>query len=261
LGAREFDLLSDSDVVFVCDEDCPQEEMLRVAAQVMDALTAYTLDGTVFSVDARLRPHGREGELIVTPTQLAAYFQDEAKPWEALTYLKLRHVAGDVEVGNRALEAVRKGIAEIATRPGFDSELQDVRIKLERSETAANFKTGAGGIYDFDYLAGSLQARHQLWLAGNVLERLNLLHKHGLLEAAEYDQLTQGALFLRTLEHLVRLVTGRARKWLPVAEHPHRALQKLLWRVLRADDSFDLEMRLSEVLRQTRAIYRQCGMR
>jgi glutamate-ammonia-ligase adenylyltransferase len=259
LGAREFDLLSDADVLFVCDEGCAQEEMRRVAAQVMDALTAYTQDGTVFSVDARLRPHGREGELIVTPTQLAAYFQDEAKPWEALTYLKLRHVAGDGEVGNRALEAVRKGIAEIATRPGFDSELQDVRIRLERSETTASFKTGAGGIYDLDYLAGSLQSRHQLWLAGNLRERLNLLHEHGLLDAAEYDRLTQSALFLRTLEHLVRIVTGRARKWLPVAEHPHRALQKLLWRVLRADDSFDLEMRLSEVLRQTRAIYRQRG--
>ncbi|MFZ0911865.1 MAG: hypothetical protein WBQ76_16705 [Candidatus Korobacteraceae bacterium] len=259
LGAREFDLLSDADVLFVCDEDRAQEEMRRVAAQVMDALAAYTLDGTVFSVDARLRPHGREGELIITPTQLAAYFQDEAKPWEALTYLKLRHIAGDLEVGNHALEAVRKEIAEIATRPGFDSKLQDVRIRLERSDTAANFKTGPGGSYDLDYLAGSLQARHQLWLAGNLRERLDLLHEHGLLDPAEYDQLTQSALFLRTLEHLVRLVTGRARKWLPVAEHPHRALQKLLWRVLRADDSFDPEMRLSEILRQTRAIYRQRG--
>ena len=260
LGAREFDLLSDADVLFVCDEACGQEEMRRVAAQMMDALTAYTLDGTVFPVDARLRPHGREGELIVTPSQLAAYFHDEAKPWEALTYLKLRHVAGDGEVGSRALQAVRKEIAEIATRADFDSELQDVRIRLERSDAAANFKTGAGGIYDLDYLAGALQARHHLWLAGNLRERLDRLHEHGLLDAGQWDQLKQSALFLRTLEHLVRLVTGRARKWLPVAEHPHRALQKLLWRVLRAENSFDLEMRLAEVLRQTRAIYRQCGM-
>jgi [glutamine synthetase] adenylyltransferase / [glutamine synthetase]-adenylyl-L-tyrosine phosphorylase len=260
LGAREFDLLSDADVLFVCDESCAQEEMRLIAAQVMDALTAYTLDGTVFSVDARLRPHGREGELIVTPTQLAAYFQDEAKPWEALTYLKLRHVAGDGEVGNRALAAVHHGIAGIAARPDFHSELQDVRLRLERSETTANFKTGPGGIYDLDYLAGSLQARNQLWLAGNLRERLNLLREHGLLNAGEGDQLTQSALFLRTVEHLVRLVTGRARKWLPVADHPHRAVQKLMWRLLRAEDSFDAEMRLAEVLRQTRAIYRQCGM-
>jgi len=50
-------------------------------------------------------------------------------------------------------------------------------------------------------------------------------------------------------------VTGRSRKWLPVAEHPRRAVQKLLWRVLSGEDSFDPEMRLAEVMRQTREIY------
>ncbi len=71
------------------------------------------------------------------------------------------------------------------------------------------------------------------------------------------ERLEDSALFLRTLEHLVRLVTGRARKWLPVAEHPRRSVQKLLWRVLGAEEGFDPEMRLAEVLRQTREIYLQ----
>ena len=258
LGAREFDLLSDADVLFVCDERAAageSEGMRRVAEHLMEALTAYTRDGTVFPVDARLRPHGREGELIVTPTQLAVYFRDEAKPWEALTYLKLRYVAGASEVADRALQSVRKGIAEIAARPGFGPELNEVRTRLERSESAPNLKTGPGGIYDLDYLAGSLQARHQLWLAGNLPDRLRLLREHGLLPLSGVERLSENARFLRTLEHLVRLVTGRTRKWLPVAEHPHRSVQKLLWHVLGAEDSFDPEMRLKEVLRQTREIY------
>jgi glutamine synthetase adenylyltransferase len=82
-----------------------------------------------------------------------------------------------------------------------------------------------------------------------------LLHEHGLLKTPDYDRLAESALFLRTLEHLVRLVTGRARKWLPVAEHPHRSVQKLLWRVLGVEGSFDPEMRLADVLKQTREIY------
>src|SRR5208283_3172640 len=147
LGAREFDLLSDADVLFVCDERAAageSEGMRRVAEHLMEALTAYTRDGTVFPVDARLRPHGREGELIVTPTQLATYFEDEANPWEALTYLKLRKVAGDGEVADRALRMVRGGIAAIATSPDFAPELNEVRAKLERSESGSNFKTGPG---------------------------------------------------------------------------------------------------------------------
>ena len=46
--------------------------------------------------------------------------------------------------------------------------------------------------------------------------------------------LADSAVFLRTVEHVVRLVTGRARKWLPVAEHPRRAVHKLLWGTLGA---------------------------
>ena len=255
LGAREFDLLSDADVLFVCDECCNNQEMRRAAERVMESLTAYTRDGTVFPVDTRLRPHGREGELIVTPAQLAGYFEGEAKPWEALTYLKLRRVAGDGEVAERTLQAAREGIPQIAARPNFGRELGDVRTKVECNETGPNFKSGPGGIYDLDYLAGSLQARHRLWPTGNVLDRLQLLREHTLLTPSEAECLSEGALFLRTLEHVVRLVTGLARKWLPVAAHPHRSVQKLLWRVLGAQDSFDPEVRLKEVMRQTREIY------
>ncbi len=57
----------------------------------------------------------------------------------------------------------------------------------------------------------------------------------------------ESARFLRTVEHVVRLVSGRARKWLPVAEHPRRCVQKLLWSMLGTSDSFDPEMRLADV--------------
>jgi glutamate-ammonia-ligase adenylyltransferase len=256
LGAREFDVLSDGDVLFVCDEHHHGEETARVAGRFMEALTAYTRDGTVFPVDTRLRPHGREGELVVTPSQLAAYFRDEAKPWEALTYLKLRYVAGDVEVADRALKAVQAGIWEMAKRPEFDAELAEVRERLEKNEGSQNFKTGPGGVYDIDYLAGSLQAKHQVWPAGNLRHRLLALCDRGLLEGEECRFLVEGADFLRTLEHVLRLVDGRSRKWLPVASHSRRAVQKLLWKMLGGDDSFDPEMRLAEVMRGIRGIYR-----
>ena len=255
LGAREFDLLSDADVLFVCDDHCDRDRMRRVAERLMEVLTAYTRDGTVFSVDPRLRPHGREGEIVVAPAQLEGYFRDEAKPWEALTYLKLRYVAGDQELAARSLQVVQHGIADLAGRAEFLADLTEVRSRLEHSENTASLKTGPGGVYDLDYVAGWLQARHQLWLAGNLAARLELLRDRGLVSKEEYGGLAESARFLRTLEHVIRLVTGRARKWLPVAEHPRRAVQKLLWRMLGADDSFDPEMRLLEVMRQTREIY------
>ena len=134
-------------------------------------------------------------------------------------------------------------------------QLVEVRTRLERSESAQNFKTAPGGSYDIDYLCGVLQARHGIWSADNLVQRLAALQHAGLLPADVALQLTANSRFLRTLEHIVRLVSGRARKWLPVAEHPRRAVQKLLWRMLGAADSFDAEMRLAEVMRQTRELY------
>ena len=71
---------------------------------MMHALSAYTRDGTVFSLDARLRPRGGEGELLSNPTQLTAYFEHEAQPWEALMYTKMRFLAGSQTLGERALQ-------------------------------------------------------------------------------------------------------------------------------------------------------------
>jgi glutamate-ammonia-ligase adenylyltransferase len=209
----------------------------------------------VFPIDARLRPHGREGELIVTLAQLESYFRDEAKPWEALTYMKLRHVAGDPILANQAITTVRAGIAGLATRAEFDGELSEVRTRLERSESPQNLKTGAGGSYDIDYLTGMLQAKHQLWFTGNLCERLQVLCERGLLPEPQAQALGESAHFLRTVEHLVRLVSARPRKWLPVADHPRRCVQKLLWSILGTNDSFDPEMRLAELMRKTRSIF------
>ena len=98
-GRREFDLLSDADLLFVCDEKQDRQELTRAAEELIQALSSYTQEGLVFPVDTRLRPRGDEGELLVTPAHLQAYFASEAQPWEALVYTKLRLVAGDTELG------------------------------------------------------------------------------------------------------------------------------------------------------------------
>ena len=157
-----------------------------------------------------------------------SYFEQGAKPWEALTYLKLRFVAGDRTLADRAVEASRRGIERLAAQPHFEAELQEMRARIEEREASPSLKSGAGGTYDLDYLTGALQARHRVWLAGNLRDRLRLLQNHGLFEVEEYAILTQAAIFLRTIEHIVRLVTGSSGKWLPVSEHAHRSVQKLL---------------------------------
>ena len=256
LGSREFDLLSDADVLFVADEATNLDDARRAAERTMESLTAYTRDGTVFPVDARLRPHGREGELVTTPARLARYFSGEARPWEAVSYLRLRFVAGDSAVGALALASVREGIAAMAERSEFEGELADMRSRLQLSDPAPNFESGPGGIYDLDFLTGRLHAKLRIWGAGNLSERVRLLRERGALEENEFAELAGGAEFLRHLEHTVRLVTGRPGKWLPSAEHARASVAKLMTgSPAGSPKDKDVQARVTEILRQTRAIY------
>ena len=56
LGTNEFDLGSDADLLFLRSSEDDPIAAKRLAEQVVNILAAYTQEGTVFAVDARLRP-------------------------------------------------------------------------------------------------------------------------------------------------------------------------------------------------------------
>src|SRR5207244_8173557 len=134
LGSGEFDLLSDADVLFVCGEDHDRESLTKAAEQMMQALSAYTRDGMAFPVDARLRPRGGEGELLVTPTQLASYFEQEAQPWESLMYTKLRFLIGDRNLAGRTMQALPVLFQRFAADDNFFPAVREMRSKLESAD-------------------------------------------------------------------------------------------------------------------------------
>jgi [glutamine synthetase] adenylyltransferase / [glutamine synthetase]-adenylyl-L-tyrosine phosphorylase len=252
LGSREFDVLSDADLLFVADDSADLDECRRAAQRAMEFLAAYTREGSVFPVDARLRPHGSVGDLVTTPLRLTAYFSTEAKPWEAISYLRMRLVAGDEQVGQQALQWVRDGSLAAAGQPEFFEKLRAMRLRLESSDVVPSFKTGVGGIYDIDFLAGRMQVERGLWSYGNLTDRIGLLQQHGLIGSDDAQELSVNARFLRTLEHFVRLVTGRPDKRLPAGEHARAVIAKLMG----TDSSGEtgLAATLAVVLRRNREI-------
>lgn len=234
LGTSEFDIASDADLLFVRGERTDKQEATRAAEQIVEALAAYTREGTLFAVDSRLRPHGTEGELVITPAQLREYFAAEAQPWEALTYTKLREVAGAAEAAGDALLAVRDAGARFAADGGFGAAVREMRARLEKSEAGEeNFKTIPGGFYDIDFIASYLLVRHG-WEAprGNIRDTLRRLAEAGQLSDADCATLEHAAELKRTLEHVIRLVTGRARKSLPATEHARQTTEHLTQKIL-----------------------------
>lgn len=256
LGTSEFDIASDADLLFLRSSDTDAEAARTLAEKLIHALAAYTREGSMFPVDTRLRPHGNEGELVTTPAQLERYLADEAQPWEALTYTKLRFVAGREELGPPVLAMAERRILELASRAGFPEAVAVMRTRLEKSNRYAHsFKLARGGFYDVDFIASFLMLRSGSLHPGNTLARLEHLRRSGVMQRADFEDLSDATMLYRTADHLIRLVTGRARPELPEAEHARAVVQDLVHNVLRQKEPGDVQQRLNVTAEKVRSIF------
>ena len=259
LGTGELDLLSDADVLFISGEEHDRISLTKSAEQLMHSLSAYTRDGMVFPVDARLRPRGGEGDLLVTPSQLATYFEQEAQAWEALMYTKLRLLAGSQLQGERAASSLKILYERFAADDGFAQLVREMRTKLETIDAPEkSFKSSPGATYDIEFITSFLMVKHRVSdKRGGLRDRLWRCVACGLLEKSEAATLDHAAELLRTVEHVSRLVVGRAGKWLPPTEHGRQVTQRLTEQILRREFPDGLENELERTFRKVRTIYDQ----
>jgi glutamate-ammonia-ligase adenylyltransferase len=256
LGTEEFDIASDADLLFVRPPEADEEKARLDAERLVHALSLYTKDGTIFAVDARLRPHGGAGDLVATSAQVERYLAEEALAWEALTYTKLRFVAGRKDVAVPVLAAAWRKIVEIAAGPAFPPAMTEMRVRLEKSNRyARSFKLARGGFYDIDFIASYLMLRKASPIQGNTLDRLQHLRQLDAIDEPTFAELMQAALLYRTADHVIRLVTGRARPELPEAQHARAAVEKLVNRILAREENNDLQGELEQTAKRVRTIF------
>jgi glutamine synthetase adenylyltransferase len=208
-------------------------------------------------VDTRLRPYGAEGELATTPEELERYLAHDARPWEALTYTKQSFVAGDSLISARVLTSVWHQIIKLAARPGFSTAVRQMRERLERTNRYPHsFKQARGGFYDIDFLTSYLMLREASLTDGNTLNRLRHVNSIGAPQETEFVELERATLLYRTVDHVIRLVTGKPRPELPDAEHSRAAVEELVAKTFGRART-DLQSELNETAERVRRIFEQ----
>jgi glutamate-ammonia-ligase adenylyltransferase len=215
---------SDADLIFVVDEKLSAEERepwRRLAERFVQLVSSHTQEGLLFPVDTRLRPRGAEGELLQSAAYLREYFSTDALGWEALAFLKARAVAGNLSLAGAAIRQTQKVIAErFRDATELARQLAHTRKLLEKAKDAARpkgeFKKVAGGYYDIEYMVGFLfLTRGIAPAAGHVLRQIAALESAGALDTAGARTLREAALLYRSIDHAIRMVTGRAANRLP----------------------------------------------
>ncbi|AJP01737.1 glutamate-ammonia-ligase adenylyltransferase [Streptomyces cyaneogriseus subsp. noncyanogenus] len=241
-GGHELNYVSDVDVVFVgeaadgADEDKALRAATRLASHMMRICSETTVEGSIWPVDANLRPEGRNGPLVRTLSSHVAYYQRWAKTWEFQALLKARPVAGDQELGAAYLAAVEPLVWQAAERENFVADVQKMRRRVVENIPAAEvdrqLKLGPGGLRDVEFAVQLLQLVHGRADASlrsrTTLDALKALAEGGYVGRADAARLDEAYRFLRAMEHRIQLHRLRRTHLVPEDEADLRRLGRSL---------------------------------
>ncbi|MFM7145355.1 MAG: bifunctional glutamine-synthetase adenylyltransferase/deadenyltransferase, partial [Actinomycetales bacterium] len=190
-GGRELNYVSDVDVLFVAasqdDDEATLSTATSLASGLIRACGQTTAEGSIWQVDAALRPEGKQGALVRTLASHVGYYERWAKTWEFQALLKARPSAGDLELGRAYVDAIAPMVWQAAARPGFVADVQAMRRRVEAhiptKVATREIKLGAGGLRDVEFSVQLLQLVHGrddvLLRSGNTLAALEALATWG----------------------------------------------------------------------------------
>ncbi|MGW5302561.1 bifunctional [glutamine synthetase] adenylyltransferase/[glutamine synthetase]-adenylyl-L-tyrosine phosphorylase [Streptomyces griseoluteus] len=241
-GGHELNYVSDVDVIFVAEptQGTDETKALRaatgLASHMMRICSETTVEGSIWPVDANLRPEGRNGPLVRTLSSHLAYYQRWAKTWEFQALLKARPVAGDKELGEAYTDALTPMVWQAADRENFVSDVQKMRRRVVENippaEIDRELKLGPGGLRDVEFAVQLLQLVHgrtdQALRSGTTLKALQALAKGGYVGREDAARLDEAYRFLRELEHRIQLFQLRRTHLVPEAEEDLRRLGRSL---------------------------------
>ncbi len=241
-GGRELNYVSDVDVLFVAEPVSgePEAPALKTATQLASATmricSAHTAEGTLWPVDAALRPEGKSGPLVRTLDSHLAYYQRWAKTWEFQALLKARAVAGDAELGEEYAAKTRELVWSAADREGFVGDVQAMRRRVVDHIPAADadrqLKLGPGGLRDVEFAVQLLQLVHgrsdESVRGGTTLVALEQLTGSGYVGRTDGAVMADAYRFLRSMEHRIQLYRLRRTHSVPEDDDDLRRLGRSL---------------------------------
>ncbi len=244
-GAREVNYLSDVDVLFVAEPAldqgqpvCAPQEAVQIgadlAARMTNICSSYTAAGTIWEVDANLRPEGAAGPLVRSLAGMRAYYTTWASNWEFQAMLKARAMAGDLELAQQFVDLVTPLVWQAAGNAGFVAEAQAMRARvvalIPPGEAGRDIKLSSGGLRDTEFSVQMLQLVHgrsdERLRVAPTLAALGQLVAHGYVGRADGAELDQAYRRQRLLEHRLQLFNLRRTHLMPTDDKALRRLAR-----------------------------------
>ena len=241
LGARELNVSSDIDLIYVYEEDAltdgvkpvsAQEYFGQVARRMYALIGDVTDDGFVFRVDLALRPNGNSGPPVVSLAMLEEYFLVQGREWERFAWLKSRVVAPRCAVSSGRALALRSLVTPFVYRRYLDygvfEGLRTLHHKIReeaqrraagRPERANDVKLSRGGIREIEFIVQLLLVvrggQFPEIRTRSTLKALDKLVAAGLMKPETGTRLREAYVLLRRIEHRIQFLDDQQTHLLP----------------------------------------------
>jgi glutamate-ammonia-ligase adenylyltransferase len=248
LGARELNVSSDIDLIYVYDHDgetagrsdgrgqiTNHEYFAHQVKAVFSLIGDATEHGFVFRVDLALRPNGNSGPAAVSLNALEEYFQAQGREWERFAWLKSRVVAPLECVQSGAAQALRGPVLPFVFRKYLDYNVFDALRILHKQirehaakrcaghpERANDVKMSRGGIREIEFTVQLLQVvrggQFPELRTRPTVDALQRVARAGLMPQETADALARAYDFLRKVEHRIQYLDDQQTHVLPTRD-------------------------------------------
>ena len=248
LGARELNVSSDIDLIYVYDHDgetggradgrgqiSNHEYFAHQVRAIFGLIGDVTEHGFVFRVDLALRPNGNSGPAAVSLGALEDYFQAQGREWERFAWLKSRVVAPQQCLGTGLALGLRGVVLPFVFRRYLDYSVFDALRVLQRQirehaarrcaghpERANDVKMSRGGIREIEFTVQLLQVvrggQFPELRTRRTVDALQRLAKANLMPQDTADALTRAYDFLRRVEHRIQYLDDQQTHVLPTRD-------------------------------------------
>ena len=249
LGARELNVSSDIDLIYVYDEDgettgrmdasgvatgmgriSHHDYFAKIVKAMQVMIGEVTEHGCVFRVDLALRPNGNSGPIAISRQGLEEYFLVQGREWERFAWLKSRVVAPRSAMSRAS--GLRDTVLPFVFRRYLDYRVFDALRGLHqqirqhsatrhagRPERANDIKLSRGGIREIEFTVQLLQVVRggqfpELRTRGTC-DALLKLQNAGVMTADTADALQKAYVFLRRVEHRIQYLDDQQTHALP----------------------------------------------
>ena len=247
-GARELNVSSDIDLIYVYDNDgetagnsagrnrvSNHEYFGKAVRRIYSLIGDITEHGNVFRVDLALRPNGNSGPPAVSLGALEEYFLVQGREWERFAWLKSRVVAPATAVTQGSAQALRAVVLPFVFRRYLDYNVFESLRSLHRQirehaskraaghpERAHDVKLSRGGIREIEFTVQLLQVvrggQFPELRTRPTLAALPRLQRAGLMSDVKVQALAEAYDFLRRVEHRIQYLDDQQTHILPTRD-------------------------------------------